>query len=178
MFHKILVAIDESQSSQLTIQHAISLASAFKAQLRFLHVLNPTETDFPQYPLTLMDVGFVMDDGVYQEVLKQYAQQRQEFEKRHRDRLEALVNDAIASDLSADYCLTYGSPSKEICQMAEAWNADAIVMGRRGTSGLSELWLGSVSNYVLHHAPCSVLVIQSTGMTPSQPGAAAEMAHT
>lgn len=33
-------------------------------------------------------------------------------------------------------------------------------MGRRGHKGLSEILLGSVSNYVVHHAPCSVLVLQ------------------
>ncbi len=38
--------------------------------------------------------------------------------------------------------------------------ADLIVVGRRGRSGLSELILGSASNYVLHHAPCSVLTLQ------------------
>ncbi|MEO0350033.1 MAG: universal stress protein, partial [Cyanobacteria bacterium P01_A01_bin.15] len=40
------------------------------------------------------------------------------------------------------------------------WNADLIMMGRRGRSGFSELLLGSVSNYVMHHAPCSVLTVQ------------------
>ncbi len=44
--------------------------------------------------------------------------------------------------------------------MARNCGADVIVMGRRGHSGLSELILGSVSNYVLHHAPCSVLIVQ------------------
>jgi nucleotide-binding universal stress UspA family protein len=33
-------------------------------------------------------------------------------------------------------------------------------MGRRGRTGLSELFLGSVSNYVTHHAPCSVLTLK------------------
>ena len=37
---------------------------------------------------------------------------------------------------------------------------DVIVMGHRGISGLQEFFLGSVSNYVLHHAPCSVLIVQ------------------
>ena len=47
-----------------------------------------------------------------------------------------------------------------ICNAAISWQADLIIMGRRGRTGLSELFLGSVSNYVLHHAPCAVLVVQ------------------
>ena len=44
--------------------------------------------------------------------------------------------------------------------LAKDWNADLIIMGRRGLTGLSEMFLGSVSNYVVHHASCSVLLIQ------------------
>jgi nucleotide-binding universal stress UspA family protein len=47
-----------------------------------------------------------------------------------------------------------------ICQVAKDWGAELIMVGRRGNSGLSELILGSVSNYVVHHAHCSVLIVQ------------------
>ncbi|MCZ8054719.1 MAG: universal stress protein, partial [Microcystis sp. LE19-12.2C] len=50
--------------------------------------------------------------------------------------------------------------AKTICKVAREENIDLIVIGRRGRSGLGELFLGSVSNYVLHHAPCSVLIVQ------------------
>ena len=48
----------------------------------------------------------------------------------------------------------------EICKLAQEWNADLIVMGRRGHSILSELVLGSVSSYVIHRAHCSVHIVQ------------------
>jgi nucleotide-binding universal stress UspA family protein len=44
--------------------------------------------------------------------------------------------------------------------VARTWNADLIVIGRRGLRGLAEMFLGSVSNHVIHHAHCSVLVVQ------------------
>ena len=54
-----------------------------------------------------------------------------------------------------------GEAGRTICDTALSWGADVIIMGRRGRRGLSEFFLGSVSNYVLHHASCSVLVVQS-----------------
>jgi nucleotide-binding universal stress UspA family protein len=44
--------------------------------------------------------------------------------------------------------------------MARSWPADLIVIGRRGRTGLKEALMGSVSNYVVHHAPCTVMVVQ------------------
>jgi nucleotide-binding universal stress UspA family protein len=55
-----------------------------------------------------------------------------------------------------------GDPGQVICEVAKSWDADLILMGRNRKSGISELFLGSSSNYVLHHAVCSVLVVQST----------------
>lgn len=56
--------------------------------------------------------------------------------------------------------LFFGAPGYQICTLANEWQIDLIVMGRKGHSGLAELFIGSVSNYVLHHAHCSVLVVQ------------------
>ncbi|NEO26944.1 MAG: universal stress protein, partial [Kamptonema sp. SIO4C4] len=53
-----------------------------------------------------------------------------------------------------------GSPGPLIRDLAKKWEADLIIMGRRGRSGLAEVLLGSVSNYVLHHVHCSVCVVQ------------------
>lgn len=50
-----------------------------------------------------------------------------------------------------------GSVPERICQAAQGFQASVIVMGRRGLSGLAAL--GSVSERVVHRAPCSVLVI-------------------
>jgi nucleotide-binding universal stress UspA family protein len=44
--------------------------------------------------------------------------------------------------------------------MAKSWQADLIVLGRRGLKGISEIFLGSVSNYIVHQALCSVLIVQ------------------
>jgi len=68
--------------------------------------------------------------------------------------------------VDAEFTQNTGSPGRVICEIAKAWQADLIILRRRGYSGLTEMLLGSVSNYVLHHAPCSIHVVHFP-VTPS-----------
>lgn len=53
-----------------------------------------------------------------------------------------------------------GRPADEIVNMARLTGCDLIICGRRGLTGLKELFLGSVSDRLIHQAPCPVLVVQ------------------
>jgi len=53
-----------------------------------------------------------------------------------------------------------GEPAEEIVDLARLEGYDMVVMGSRGLSPMKELLLGSVSNRVLHTAPCPVLVVR------------------
>jgi nucleotide-binding universal stress UspA family protein len=61
-----------------------------------------------------------------------------------------------------------GDPREAIVQAAERERADLLVLGSHGRSGLAKMMLGSVSSYVVTHAPCSVLVVKG----PRTPAAA------
>ena len=52
-----------------------------------------------------------------------------------------------------------GAPDQQVVERAKEWNADVIVVGSHGRGFWGRL-LGSVSNGVVHHAPCSVLVVR------------------
>lgn len=71
---------------------------------------------------------------------------------------------ASANDLAAAgaVCVTYevlsGSPARRIVEAAEEWDADLIVVGSHGRGYWSRALLGSVSDRVVNHANCSVLV--------------------
>jgi nucleotide-binding universal stress UspA family protein len=73
--------------------------------------------------------------------------------------LQSWSSQANTSGVNTEFTQNTGSPGRMICELATDWNADLIIMGRRGRSGLAEFFLGSVSNYVLHHAPCSVQIV-------------------
>ncbi len=54
----------------------------------------------------------------------------------------------------------FGSPESRIVETAEAMRPDIIVLGSHGYSRWERLLLGSVSDSVVHHAPCSVLIVR------------------
>lgn len=72
------------------------------------------------------------------------------------DRLEA---DGLTTEIE----VRHGDPAHEIIRAATDWEADLIVMGTRGLTGLQRLLLGSVARKVLQHAPCSVLIARALG---------------
>jgi len=57
-----------------------------------------------------------------------------------------------------------GSPKQAIVEEAENWGADLIIMGSHGYGFWRRALLGSVSEAVMHHAPCSVLVVRGNGI--------------
>lgn len=67
-----------------------------------------------------------------------------------------------AAGLTTEIDVRHGDPAHEIIRAATDWNADLIVMGTRGRTGLERLLLGSVARKVLQHARCSVLIGRSS----------------
>ena len=70
--------------------------------------------------------------------------------------------------MKVDYYQWLGDPGSTICKVAQDAAVDTILIRSRGHRGMSELFLGSTSNYVLHHAPCSVWVIQKKAAASSE----------
>jgi nucleotide-binding universal stress UspA family protein len=95
-----------------------------------------------------------------EEKVKQAAHPSHNTEQEELEWLRSLNQSFLDAGLKAEITQLQGDVGRIICQVAEDWSADVIALGRRGRSGMGELFLGSVSNYVLHHAPCSVLTVQ------------------
>ncbi|SRR5579883_2046492 len=167
MFHKILVALDRSDNSQKIFEEAIAFAKAAGATLMLLHVLSTDEDVAPKLP-TMAAMEYYPIDGSF---FGDYQNRWQLYEKQGLEFLRSLADQSAAAGITTEFTQNSGSPGRTICELARMWEADLIIVGRRGYSGLNELLLGSVSNYVLHHAPCSVLTIQG------QPQANPAIAH-
>lgn len=162
-FRKILAAIDQSPLGQVVFQQALDLARSNQAHLLLFHCLIVDSPGGP--PPFSSEVGLSPQvlDQVYQAQQIYAEQQIREVKALLHGYCQAATRQGVRSQL--DYRITDAGPG--ICQAAATWGADLIVMGRRGRKGWAEVLLGSVSNYVLHHAACAVLVIQAEGMVTS-----------
>ena len=163
MFSKILTAIDRSPANKQVFREALSLAKANQASLILLHVLSGEEENSPimsLYP-TVGDHYLHLDPKIGHMANELYHRQWKAFENEGLDILRSFAKEALSAGVKTEFSQITGHPSTTICDFAQSCQADAIVMGRRGYAGLKEMFLGSVSNYVVHHAPCSVLLVRT-----------------
>ena len=160
MFEKIIVALDLSDMGKLVFARALSLAKNHGSKLLLLHALSPEEDNSPlPIPPDLTQIYPAVGNDL---TLEMWKEQWQAFEKLGLETLARYLKTASEVGVEAETRQSLGNPGKIICKTATEENAQLIVIGHRGRRGLSELFLGSVSNYVMHHADCSVLVVQPT----------------
>ena len=166
MFRRILVAMDSSSTAQSVFERAVILARAMDAHLMLLHVLSADDSGGPGVPM-YPHVSFFppIDDTAWDA----YRTQWDTFEKEGLESLQRYTEQATGEGIKTEFTQTSGMPGQTISKLAQTWNADLILMGSHGRKGLRELFLGSVSNYVMHHAPCSVLIVHPREQSGSQP---------
>lgn len=164
MFHKILVAIDEVEFNHAVFDKSVELAQLTRAPLMLLSVSEPFEAGYI-YPY--MDISYQTPN---EDAIKSYAQQWQQAKDDSLKFLQSLAQQARDVGVEVEFSQNSGAPGRLICSVAANWGADLIMVGSHGRTGIRELLLGSVSNYVLHHALCSVLVVQGSRLVLEQSG--------
>ncbi|MEG3839933.1 universal stress protein [Microcoleus sp. herbarium14] len=157
-FKKIFAALDDSELGHRVFSQALELAVGDRALVMLFNCVTINSLGETAVPIPV-DLGMnvqLMDQA--------YQAQRLRLEREVKQASGLLQNycDAAAKQgLQVEFdCKMDGDPGHCICESAQNWGADLIVLGRRGRTGLTEAFLGSVSNYVVHHASCSVFVIQ------------------
>lgn len=158
MFKKILTAINIHDRH--VFEQALELAKANGATLMLLHVLSLDAEADPSTSAYPASLGYFPE--LNSQIMSKYQERWKTREEEGIDLLRSLTQESTAAGIATEFSQNLGSPGKTICTIAKTWEADLIVVGRRGLSGLEELFAGSSSSYVLHHAPCSVLVVQAS----------------
>ena len=86
-------------------------------------------------------------------------------------KVAARASDALQrSGLMVETVVREGDPRTEIVAEAEKFQADLVVLGSKGRSGVARWLMGSVAEYVVRHAPCSVEVARNPHRPEVAPG--------
>lgn len=140
----ILVAIDGSENSLRALKAADELSHLREGELVVLNAFH--------VPLEYERLASQVADGPG--FLNRLSKQA----KARAEKLLQEALDACRCD-SAETRLVEGRPEKAILEAAKEMEATLLVLGNRGRSDVRSLLFGSTSHYVLHHAPCPVMVV-------------------
>ena len=143
----ILVPLDFSRQSMGAFDYAAFLAKQFGAEIQLVHVQLPDEA------CAVPGAGHLIRECAETAALI------------HK-KLEDLEMEPSRPTWPENCHIRVGSPYEIICNLARELNADLIVLGSRGNTGLKHVFLGSTAERVVRFAPCPVLVVrQSNGAT-------------
>jgi nucleotide-binding universal stress UspA family protein len=137
-FHRVLVAIDDSEAAVWAIQTAYALAGQLGAQIALVHCVEIFPVVDPQFILPV------------------------ELEENLRKAGDALLRErrrVLPETVSPELFRCEGRPADEIVATARRWHADLILIGSHARGRVAQFLLGSVARELIQRAPCPVLVV-------------------
>jgi nucleotide-binding universal stress UspA family protein len=141
---RILLAIDGSPHSQAAVDEIARRPWPKSSTVRIISVIRPYIPPATEFVLA----GATLDD-----VRQQQASSAEQITGRAAEALKE-------AGLSAETTVREGDPRSAIVGEADEWDADLIVVGSHGRTGLTRLLLGSVAQAIVGHASCSVEVVR------------------
>ena len=144
---RILLATDGSGEARTAREAAVEIAAATGSELHILYVLDTRP--YRPYP------GPEMWEG-WEAVLERAKNKARWFVERQADQAKSEGVEAVETYVLLDY------PAAEIVRLGEDMDAGLIVVGSRGLGGVRRALMGSVSDSVVRHAHCPVLVVRRT----------------
>ncbi|MDR3156693.1 MAG: universal stress protein [Lactobacillales bacterium] len=142
-YKHILIAIDGSKESDTAFKKAVNVAKRNEATLTITHIIDTRA----------FQTVSSFNDGILVEQATQTA----------KDTLEKYESKAKKEGCSnTKTIIEYGSPKFIIGkQLPKEENIDLILLGATGLNSIERFFIGSVSEYVIRHAPCDVLIIRT-----------------
>ena len=143
---RILVAIDDSKYSQAAANAVISNIRPDGTEVTLLHVLDP----FPRAVAAAMGSKEMPD----------FVTARMKLRDQAEAFLAQIAEQFRIAKFAVSQVLAEGDPRDIILDCAEQLPADLIVLGSHGRTGMTRLFMGSVSEAVARHARCSVQIVR------------------
>lgn len=135
---KILIAIDNGPSSEMVATKGFQLGQQLNAEIALVSIVDTTE---------LMTDGGVTPREMADIIKKDFKKNQQ------------MLIDKVFKEYKVCTFVEEGKPFEGILKVAEEWEADLIVLGTHGRTGLSHLLMGSVAEKVIRHSEKPILII-------------------
>jgi nucleotide-binding universal stress UspA family protein len=151
---KILIATDGSDYSKAAIEKCcLVIAKPEETSVKIVsaaQVMRSVATEPLPFPLS---GGYIeqADTALREQAMSHVTEAKEMISQKFSD-----------SDLSISTEVLNGSAGKAIVEAAEVWEADLIVVGSHGYGFWNRVLVGSVSQAVVHHAPCSVMIVRKS----------------
>lgn len=140
-YNKILIAVDSSEYAMKAAKKGLELAHQLNAKAALLFVVDKSKA------MGNVDAGILPAEALM--VLKKGAEQT-------LDELAEMYNDKELMKFMPE-----GHPTEDITKTAETWEADLIVMGTHGRTGLKHLLMGSIAEHIVRHSKIPVMIVPS-----------------
>lgn len=141
---KILLAIDGSKFSEAATQAVIAQARPNETEVRVIFVVDVLPNELPEQRAYYPGIEHARD------ALREPAEVL----------LEETAELLRSRGLRVTTSIEWGNAKSKIIDTASEWHADLIVLGSHGRTGLERFVMGSVSEAVARHAPCSVEIVR------------------
>ena len=157
MFKKILVPVDGSETAWRALNNALEIGKKFESEILVVNVIQPyNNAALLAVPLDHATIKYKPKSAVN----PSNNSANSELEK-VGDKVLELAKEMVGSyPHKVEYDMEVGHPSERIIALSKKVEADAIVLGSRGLSGIAEFFLGSVSSKVSQYATVPVLIVK------------------
>jgi nucleotide-binding universal stress UspA family protein len=137
---KILLAVDDSKYSQAATQALMAQMQPSNAEVCVLNIVEPSLGDYQSADVL---------EGARDAKFKYANELTARFAKELKD-----------AGYSSKPVVEEGDAKRSIVEFAESWKPDYVFLGSHGRTGWKRFTLGSVSEAVAHHVPCSVVIVR------------------
>jgi nucleotide-binding universal stress UspA family protein len=153
-FRRIIVGLNQSFQDSLVFRRALEQARPHMSELLLVHSLKPDRD------ISIPGGHHTADALDMYATLQRAKQRRAESElNRIQDMLSLYVENAQAKGIPSQIDCRIAQAEVRICELAEHWQADLIVLGHRDQGGVRQVGFESVTQYVIQRVGCSVLVV-------------------
>jgi len=143
---KMLIATDGSKSSNKAVDYGAKIAALMGAEVLGIYVINMKSLEL-----------FAME---HHDNIAGYQDENSKLRKDGEEALAYLAAECMKAGVKSSAAIVRGYPVDDIIKTAEKEKVAMIVVGNLGRSGIEHILMGSVSESIVHKAPCPVLVVR------------------